>query len=391
MKRILQIFILCCLSGGFNGFAQEEDIAATVQKLTEQIALLNNEYKVKVGEIVLRDSTFYSINRYNQVKTAHKIEKVKLEIENGTIVDVQIVDTNMEVFSNGSCPIELNRLNIRYDEINSENGHNEYVPLKDILYYERNGYYIPEDGLFELTIAKDTCVFRKSSSIHQNIDLRVYTDLLGMLGDESNGLVQTELNINSDIHRRNLWNKPYYIFKAIDFHFAASKFDSEFKAVNIDSTFTRSTLKQQAIINTELGLSLFAVRNFKGNYKLDLQVLGGFDLVKLKNNSTLDKTISQPYWGVSGVMVIKSSRNFSAKFKLPITFQFASYFRNHEVISGRKRRVLAPEVEFLWHPINNPRNALFARVQYVDINFNDDPFWRLQVGYNISISDAFSK
>lgn len=372
----------------------ESKMADFKAELKRKVEVDNNKAFL-VGKIYLRD---VKVNRYcnENGDSTLKIDRVKLSIENGTIVDIQIVDSNYEVFSNGNAPIELKRLNKRHDRLYSENGskhykcENGYLKLSDILYYELNTIYTPKDTTIYLNSENNNCTLRRKSSIDQHVDLRIYSDLLGLIGNESNGLIQTEFHVNSDLHQKNVWGSPWYFFKYFDFVFKASKFDTDFQSVNISEDFNRADLNQRSWLNTNLRLNFLTLTNLKSRFNMSLDISGGFNVVEITPGDSTFSNIALPKLGLEYSVVISSAPNFNAQIKLPIIFQNSPYFSGKNLpVNNGMRTIISPQIEFLWHPLEKREDGVFGRVTYVNINGDGSPFWTFQVGYNISLSGLF--
>ena len=85
------------------------------------------------------------------------ISKVKVDVLDGVISDIQIKTKENKTFTNGLAPIEVNKFNERCDLLKYFDGSKIfYIQTCDFLDWTREGNFTPNDISFDLT-KTDTC------------------------------------------------------------------------------------------------------------------------------------------------------------------------------------------------------------------------------------------
>lgn len=102
----------------------------------------------------------------------------------------------------------------------------------------------------------------KAVGLNSLVNLRLFTDVLGLLGEESNGLAQTELDFIIPLHRRNVSNHYAYWCSDVRMKSTFSRLDSKYKYTAVDTltnSLERSILNQRKWFNAEIGLVFLKV------------------------------------------------------------------------------------------------------------------------------------
>jgi hypothetical protein len=418
MKKLLSLTTLFLLISAF-AFSQkaestdktkiDTELSEKIDKLTESVQKLSDKIKVDtltsadVGEI-----TFYkseSVPNYTYEKkegfkkkqktensTKIKITKVVIEVRDGVVHDVQVFTDNGRVFSNNLAPIELNRLNERCDLLGSKffDGQQEfYVQTCDFLNFERMGGFIPNDVRIVLTKEDNKYLFKKEVGINSIFNIRLYSDLLGSLGNKPNGLVQTDVDFRTPLLTTNMWNSNTQLLNYFNFHFNLSRFDNDFQYTTLDSTFKRIDFYQRSWLTTELGFNIISGNlSKKSNNRWAADLVGGVSL----SNAVTDQdttTVLLPYFGLNPNLSMKVARNIFVNISSKLIWQYAPKLKDNAY--GSEVRIIRPEFEISWNPLSSPGNKLFGRVRYVQ-QFNDNnPFFQFQLGYNLSLSEIINK
>jgi hypothetical protein len=430
-KSILQITIVSFLIGqSFIGYGQIDTTSqnssnAKLDSLESKVTNLQKTLDV-IKNIVANDTvntlsvgTFKlfdtdNINVYNFVTRADKkstktltsfkvnITKVIIEISDGVISDIQIQTKENKTFTNGLAPIEVNRFNERCDLLKYYDG-NElfYIQTCNFMNWERDGNYTPQDTKFVLQKKDETRSLAKDVGINSVFNIKLYSDMLSAFGNESNGLVQAETNFRTPLISSNIKNKPFFLLHYFTLDFRLSKFDDKFKYTNVlvdnsdtiytssDTTFSRHTLYQRNWLNIDAGLNILSGQfsnKSKSGYAID--VLGGF---ALSNFASLkdSMTIGLPYWGIKPSFKIVAAPNLGLSLSCPFIWQYAPQLKDKGY--GQEKKIISPEIEMFWNPLSSPGNKIFARAKYVMMVGDNNPFWQVQFGYNLSLSEIINK
>lgn len=348
--------------------------------------------------------TIYRFDKKTKTATSDKVNitKVIIDISDGVISDIQVLTKENKTFTNGLAPIEVNRFNERCDLLKFFNG-NEIVYLQscDFLNWVRNGNYTPNDTRFELAKKDDSKSLAKDVGINSIFNIKLYSDMLSAFGNEANGLIQTEANFKTPLISSNIKNKPFFLLHYFTANFRLSKFDDKFKYTNIlvdnsdtihtssDTTFSRQTLHQRNWLNIDAGFNILSGQfsnKSKSGYAVD--ILGGFALSNFASfNDSL--TVGLPYWGLNPSIKIIAAPNLGLNLSCPIIWQYAPQIKDKGY--GQEKTIISPEIEMYWNPMSSPGNKIFARARYVTMVGDNNPFWQVQAGYNLSLSEIINK
>lgn len=381
----------------------DKDMSATVGEF--------NLYKVEDVEVYFcptgdcdekKEKTKYKVN----------VENVIIDIYNGVISDIQVFTKEHKTFTNALAPIEVNKFD-RCDLLKYFSGDSIfYIQTCDILYFKRNGNYHADDCRIELKDKDEKKEILKDLGINNIINIRVYSDLLGALGGDENGLIQTEANFKTPLNTSNMYNKPFFWFNNFSTNLRVSKFDNDFKYTSVnytkedttitgndtiitkpDTSFSRQTLQQRNWFNFDVNLNIFTFY-FKNKSKngFALDVLGGFSLSNFSNKADTFVTIL-PYLGLNPVLKIIPAPNVGITLMAPAIYQYAPQLDKYSY-DGRKysegKLLISPELEFFWNPFKVPGSRVFTRVRYSTMQ-EKEPFVLWQLGCTLSISELINK
>lgn len=341
-----------------------------------------------------------------KIKTATSdkvnITKVIVDISGGVISDIQVLTKENKTFTNGSAPIEVNRFNERCDLLKFFNG-NELVYLQtcDFMNWVRSGNYTPNDARFELVKKDDSKSLAKDVGVNSIFNIKLYSDMLSAFGNESNGLVQTEANFKTPLISSNIKNKPFFLLHYFTANFRLSKFDDKYKYSSVlvdnsdtiytssDTTFSRQTLNQRNWLNIDVGFNILSGQfgnKSKSGYAVD--ILGGFALSNFASFKD-SMTVGLPYWGFNPSIKIVPAPNLGLNLSCPLIWQYAPQLKDKGY--GQEKKIISPEIEMYWNPMSSPGNKIFARARYVTMVGDNNPFWQVQVGYNLALSEIINK
>jgi hypothetical protein len=323
------------------------------------------------------------------------ISKVKVEVSDGVVYDIQIKTKENKTFTNGLAPIEVNKFDERCDLLKYFDGNKYfYIQTCDFLDWTRQGNFTPNDISFDLT-KTDTCKsLTKDVGINSVFNIKLYTDMLSAFGNEDNGLVQTEANFKAPLISSNIKNKPFFLLHYFTANFRLSKFDDKFKYTSVnyannDSAFSRQTFHQRNWLNLDLGFNIFSgqfANKSKSGYAVDL--IGGFALSNFANSND-SATFALPFWGFNPSIKIIPAPNFGINLSSQFIWQSAPQLKDKGY--GQEKKIISPEIEMFWNPLSSPGNKIFARAKYVMMVGDYNPFWQVQFGYNLSLSEIINK
>lgn len=415
--KVLKSFILVFLFFNIVALAQEDSVR--IAKMETALIKIENWIKDKenddevVGIFKLKErsimskkiiegkyfSSFKKLNKDNQKPSEQncEIDRVKVRIKDGAIVDIQVFTKSKEVYTNFYSPLNLNQFTEENYSLTYKmsDGSIKQIYTKDFLQWEREHGFYPSDIVFELDSIKEEQTLFRGVGINQVIDVRLFTDLSALFSDKPNGLTQTEafykVITNAQTIRTNTFVSRYGIipFRYVSGNMIFSKFDSKFATTVLDSTFTRQELLRRSTVNVDVTVNLYSNwTSKKSNSWFYLNAGGGFFSSQLRSDSDTASVV-MPYWYIDPLFEFKGSQNFGIDISLRMFRQYAP-----QLSDGLRggRYIWRPQMTVYWNPLNAPGNRIFGRVTYYsDIKDTQNPFFQIQVGYSILISQLIKE
>jgi len=360
----------------------------------------NNVYHANDYPITLENL----LSKKNQKisKRAYEVKKISfMASESG-----RILNNAIKTHISKESPSNINAKNINQDlrikkriekrayKIRNINNHNEYFKLEDIVNYSPivNKHFIPKDTVIKVKESGvQTKYINKSVYLNSYIESAIYTDLFSLLGDEANGLIQTEFSSKFNLNVKSLAGYYGYFFKYIKPKIKYSKFDKGFDMVETtnDSISYTKLLRQSYL---DLGLQLNLFQGELGNrFESDISVGSNYYSAKIKNNENDDIAANMFAIYAKTSLLVREYHNFGLTGSLKITKLFKPKFPNNTSysnipLSNNNYWFLTPEFEMYYYPQKNKESKVFVRFQYVMNSIKDDgDFLKLQFGYKIPI------
>lgn len=366
-----------------------------------------------------------------------KFDKLDVEIKEGIISDLRVFvldgNGNTHVFEN-KIGLSLQRfstfaqrrfLYYKYSLINGKQEDLEiykelYIKLSDVFVYNykigRN--YIPQDlalefpqeidGVKNNITSKAKYEIKEDTEIDKVVELRTYTDFLGLFGDSENGLVQIEgkakfylipfpLKIFGQSELQILSSYfPYVNYSRLD------KDDRYFIAENesvdnIENTLgNKLNIIEKNFLDMGLDVSLFKIKPSK-NYPFYLEIFSpfGYQLTEAKLSADSEddaEKVKAFYYGAGARIISKRYSNFGLNF----AFSFKKYeYNNFNKLPEDYFNmpgnywVRSAEAEVFYHPNEQKDSAIFIRLRTFNTanTANDEAFYQFQFGYKFSIGN----
>lgn len=368
-----------------------EKLKAEFEKLKKIIEEGAKDTSMIIGKLWLKDTTVIEYYSEDSITDTITIKEVVIQIRNGVVNDIQVFANNNQIYTNKAAGITLSGLIENSNKLVTRKGNKTYfIYCQDIMGFKRKDQYFPADDYLELTELNQRKELTKKVGINSLIDARIYSDLLGLLGKESNGLAQTEVNFAFPLHRINLPNTFGYWLGDLSASFQFSRLDEKYQSTNvslIDSNLSRSELNQRRWLHTEIGLSLFShTLQKKSSNKVYYNLITGFSLSNVGDfNDT--SNVSLPFVGGNIHIKLSVSDNFGMNISLKGYNQYLP--SRSDLNYGNSRWVFAPQVEVFFNPYGKPGSKIFGRTGYVGME-GQDPFWQIQFGYTLSFSELIN-
>lgn len=283
-----------------------------------------------------------------------------------------------------------------------------YITLKDALQYEPNSgnNYVPDDQnlIFPLRENKiqnkDTRgVYQlvQNTSLQNTVELRTYTDFLGLFNESPNGIVQIQGKAEFFLNPfRTFKNSSVNFFKKITPYVNFSKIDDDNRGLSLnqqitatDTTYTINTpleIYEKSFLELGVNLNLLCFKflkemPFKVNIYFPLRY-NATSVFNQKDDNTNFKIVS---YGGGLNLEFKKFSNFGFNYSLEYT--------NSEAIN-KPVKILNPdhfwifknEAELFYYPGVSKNQSIFTRFRTF-YNYSDsrDSFFQFQFGYRFTI------
>ena len=321
------------------------------------------------------------------------IKTIFFNIKDGAIIDIQIITYDDKTFTNYHSPLNLNLFNEsgHYATYLNKEGEIERIYLNHFLRWQRKRGYNPADCDFELKEKGDSIILKRGVGINHVIDLNLFTDLPALFGDKPNGVTQTEAYARIITHTGSIKKFSYIFLRTpiIPFKFFSvkavfSKFDSKYETTLLDDNFSRQELLQKSNIQVDLTTNIIStwIPRKSANW-FNLNAGGGFYSSNLSKKADTTNVLL-PYLYIDPVFELRGSQNFGIDVSFRLMFQQAPQVLDYE----GWHTIFRPQVTLFWNPANTPSNRIFSRiVMYRDHKQQDDPFYQVQIGYALRISE----
>ncbi|WP_347922844.1 hypothetical protein [Pontimicrobium sp. SW4] len=353
---------------------------------------------------------------------SYKFHKIDLELYEGSLVDIKLFLKDSEgsvyLFENKIWPISLLRFSktaykfyLQYsskqkkgiDEIDDGKYKDEkyYVRLSDVLQYinKPGKNFVPDDQNFSFPIEDENTSptvyeLRQDTSLKNVLELRAYTDFLGLFNDDPNGIVQFEGDASFYIFPFRYPNTNIYYLKKIKPYVRFSRFDEGDNIVQINSDSLVNGLDVIKKTYLSLGVKL-DVLNFKFSKELPFEVnIYGAARYNVANVAfDAEKKEKENYkamgLGVGANLDFRRFDNFGFNLSTEFIWYNLDDWNNYNQIIDMQKHLLAfkLESEISYFPASSKTSAIFLRLKvFNDIDRQrDSNFFQFQFGYKFSV------
>ncbi|WP_298515553.1 hypothetical protein [uncultured Kordia sp.] len=382
------------------------------------------------------------LNFVHAIPEGALFKSIQIELREGGIVDTRLVlksvDGKFEFYFEGVTPVSIlnytrkvKKSFLQYSHNVSLDGKGVYnenalknllVRYTDVLDYHPNAgsNYVPDDVSYTFPSKNDDDEAKETGRrsyqvINDNhlqhvLDLRTYTDLLGLFGDEANGLFQIEGRAEFFIHPFNVRREAFYYLKKITPYVRYSRLDEDndfLQATMPDMDnpnpnpaepdnffFNDSKLDLLERSNLEMGVDMNVInfRLFKESpFWTSLYVPFSYNVTKVRTDASVDnndanfKTLGL---GVGLNFEIRRFNNFGLNFGYELKgYSFIGDYAEFNLSEPGYMRTQAVKAEIFYYPGLDKSNSIFLRMRSIrDISSgNGDSFFQLQVGYRFTL------
>lgn len=378
--KIGEVFMNCTTIEILSNKKDEIKNAFVLNSIQNQIDNYSLDFLEKtVGKVTFKyDSITYE-------SKIHIIDSVKIAIRDGMIEHLQVFVGDRS-FYNTKAPISLLDIDRRFEDKLYDPATNNYILLKNAIrfYADRRFNYIPDNDEIALTKTKLSQEIFANKNLNTLLDIQTYTDMLGLLGDEPNGIFQVNVSSKFFLHRKNLLNCFTYIFSDIEPFFHYSKVDSKFETLTVNSPELNPTeIFRRRNYSIGLGATIFQW-DFKPANSVFIKA--GYQYSSTKMNIDENKTnaiIHLPY----GEVGLRSNR--LKGFGLNIYGRYSTAFLNNNTLfnGDLKTNLLSFHNSLNYRLSEKSSNELFFRfINYLDLKNRENDYSILQVGFRTSLN-----
>ena len=374
-------------------------ISSSLEEIRKRLEKDSIDDKEPTGVIYFDTLLKVPVYIYNNGTKKHQktgrtvmVDRMTLLVRDGYIIDVQVHTTNKNVFTNTRSPITLNgnylsKTTRRLDYLRSTRNGEESIILQDVLFYDPWTTFYPEDHFYVLDRTKPRDTLSKNVGLNTVLDLRLYTDALGALGGEPNGIILTDVRMKQFFHRLHYPNSNKRTFNYVKITFNASKLDSKFAFVDSTDELSRTQLMQRAKINGEVVFNLFSTwLNKKTINDWYIDAGAGFHTTNLAKSKDTIPITTQTIFFEAGVNLRNSSNiGFDMYTRFIIQYSPQTDFAGQ----NKATQFLRTGGEVYWNPFKNVANRLFARINYtmgLKKSEGKNSYSQVQFGYSLLLS-----
>lgn len=344
-----------------------------------------------------------------------RIDSVSMIIRDGVIENITVIAGKWR-FTNKRAPIAVTpRRFAKEDRLwgSDTAGREGYVILQKVIDFFPQKNYAPDYQNIVLTRRHPIIGYTKGTNISGLVDLRIFTDVLGLLGNASNGLAQFDGKGKFFFHHSNVGNTPLFFGRYVKADINFSKFDNS--KLFIDSTnYSRSKLLQNSWFNFGLGLNVFdgsfnfstpnrlyvdfggsvSMANFSRITKTSVSdTLRRNDSLIVSNTNTID-TSSQPIISLNTYFDVGINFRLAENYGVTVSNRFMWNYNPQAkglgIDDNAPHFFMCPSVEAFFNTFGDPRSRVFMKFNYyIDTrsgNENKNNFLQFQVGYSADLS-----
>lgn len=362
-----------------------------------------------------------------ELKIKVKFKEIKIHLYEGSLYDIKLTvldENNNELLFENRIPVSLLRYssiasinyiffktassNNKNDVLNIDSYVNARIRLSDAFVYIPNpgDNYVPEDLTLEFPTKTNGVLDNENNSIKykvnqdtslQNIvELRTYTDFLGLFGDAPNGIVQLEGKAEFYILPFNLTNRNVYFFKKISPFVNFSKIEKDVRNLNLktvnDSTATvKDALEiiEKSYLKMGLNLNILNTKFSKEfPFEFNLYTTAKYQISDLMDKDSLHVNYKSLGLGAGLSLDFKRYNNFGFIYSAEFTNYNANSFNEIEGILNPDRFwVFSNEAEVYYFPSETKQQTIFLRLKTFNNSTknNSEAFYQLQFGYRFAI------
>jgi len=400
----------------FEGNKKMEDIFKSILSASSETCLGSFEIPGHRQKVVLYQK--YEI-------TPHYLyfEDIKFSIREGNIFEVKVRVTdemgkNQFYFEN-SVPISLLSYNTYYGarrqylsnratsplnvkDITNNTYNNFQIVLSDVLLYlsTPGNNFVPDD--IEFSFPKETedktepnrrqYKVIQNTSLQNILELRTYTDFLGLFDDSANGIVQVEGKADFFVTPFQVGRStPLMFFKKVSPYVHYTRLDDDKKGLTLNDEVPQKIRKSLEIIEKsylDMGsvLDVFSFR-FKKETPFNINFFWAlrYNITTIKQEEADDINFKTVGNGIGMRLEFKRFNNFGFTYS-PEAIYYNHLNRLENIENPKNFWIFRNEAEVFYFPGETKSQSIFLRLRtFLNMSDGEDSFFQLQFGYRFSI------
>ncbi|WP_452226079.1 hypothetical protein [Lacinutrix cladophorae] len=333
-------------------------------------------------------------------------DTIVLKIRRGSIKDIRVsgeINNKKVVFGKENRSIDIFKINNesqgfiksfndnRYLELQYPiTEEPQYFKLSKILGYEykMGKKFFPKDTIIPIKInSKSTgelIPLYKDVHLNSYLEGRLYTDIIGLNGEEANGVAQAEIKAHF-----NLNTQSNFAYVEPSLHYSKFTKDNDFVVLEEDQSTSKAltNFHRQSFLNVGLKINIIKWE-FGDRYDLDAFNIGSqYSWTRLKEiTSTTDITNTVHLF--NSFIEVKGKMNEFNNFGISLgnKFLYELPVQDQDLDLDPFSWYIIPELEIFYYPVENKNNTIYLRFTYTSNTRNHDfDYPSLQFGYKFRI------
>ncbi|MBO3699622.1 hypothetical protein [Roseivirga sp. E12] len=398
MKTILQTLLLIVLLLGVPNFtlvgfqSDYESKLTKAQKDSGNIAL--GYLTITTEKVQIYDHTNKPISGKE-----YKIEKAEIRIKEGFISDIRIY-VNGNQYINSKAPINLMKFGKRIGDklysLNGKKNEKNYIFIFPAVRYEASikNKFVPDDYVNDNLIPGEINIIKKDKNLEAVVDFRIYSDFLGVINEEENGILQLESKAKIFLGTSNIKNADLIPLKYIEPYMSLVRFDQSTNKVALIQEVNQTNFRvsepmdllEKSFLSVGGHINILSYGLMNDHFSFNVNTGMGVNLSRTitpTDNRVLDFNTFQ---GMAE-MGIEARRfeNFGLDFRM--TGIWLNPLSVDEISDFEAFWILKTSAEINGYIAKDIRKSVFLRFNYFDnLASSGGSFYQLQVGYKAPLN-----
>jgi hypothetical protein len=326
-----------------------------------------------------------------------EIDSVVMKISEGLIEHIDVKMKDGSYYTNLRAPLPLLNLQDRSND-KLQGDDDKFIFVGEVFNFkaDQRFNYIPSDGHVYLTNnvtkPKTEQKLYANNGLNSFVDLRIFTDLLGALDNQPNGLLQVEGKSKIYLHRKNIPNTFMYLFHGMEPFIGISKLDSKYDTVklnSVDRSLNRMDLYQRSFLKVGLKLNIYRwdfrpsnSLHLNGGYQFNAGNIAIRDVANKVDSVIAKGTFHTPFFEIG----ILSKRVNGFGFEGGARYLFQRINKNKHFSNSGYQHLMDFGVTAFYFVGKQGRDKFFVRYSNT-LNFTEreQDFYQLQFGYSLSL------